>query len=229
MPRPSVLFVASWPLVHGPRKFAAADDGPNGGTLLALWPDRPPRLCPATSFILHVTDLRDCARLALVSAVPKRGTMTLGKPGIVRGRRHRLGIVGHSKAALSLQTRWLTDATLIANDIYFYQYTLVERMLDIASPITDAPLVLPCHRGHPWPRASFRRQRPVMHMHLRCDDLITFGGEKNVSLVSAILSVKYSGSALLCCPQVGAASGQGQRRSLALRGTVRDTWERRRC
>ena len=43
--------------------------------------------------------------------------------------------------------------------------------------------------------------------HVRSDDLITFGAEKDDSLVSAILSVKYSSSALLCCPQLGAAHG----------------------
>jgi hypothetical protein len=47
---------------------------------------------------------------------------------------------------------------------------------------------------------------------VRGDDLVTFGAEKSESLVSAILSVKYSSSTLLCCHQAGAALGQGQRR-----------------
>ena len=44
-------------------------------------------------------------------------------------------------------------------------------------------------------RASFRRQQCVIRGHVRSDDLITFGAEKGESLVSAILSVKYSMSA----------------------------------
>jgi hypothetical protein len=44
-------------------------------------------------------------------------------------------------------------------------------------------------------RASFRRQQCVIRKHVRSDDLITFGAEKGDSLVSAILSVKYSRSA----------------------------------
>lgn len=127
--------------------------------------------------------------------------MTDGKPGIMRGGRHRLGIVGHSKAALSLQSRWLIGITLIAIVIYFYQQALVRQMLDIASPITAPPLGLPRHQGRLWPRASFDRQRLVMHLHLRRDDLITFSVEKGDSLVSAILSVKYSRAASCCYPQ----------------------------
>lgn len=41
-------------------------------------------------------------------------------------------------------------------------------------------------------RASFRWQQCVIRKHVRSDDLITFGAEKGESLVSAILSVKYS-------------------------------------
>jgi hypothetical protein len=37
----------------------------------------------------------------------------------------------------------------------------------------------------------------LLRKHVRSDDLITFGAEKGDSLVSAILSVKYSTSALL--------------------------------
>jgi hypothetical protein len=37
----------------------------------------------------------------------------------------------------------------------------------------------------------------LLRKHVRGDDLITFGAEKGDSLVSAILSVKYSTSALL--------------------------------
>ena len=37
----------------------------------------------------------------------------------------------------------------------------------------------------------------LLRKHVRSDDLITFGAEKGDSLVSAILSVKYSSSALL--------------------------------
>jgi hypothetical protein len=44
-------------------------------------------------------------------------------------------------------------------------------------------------------RASFRRQQCVIRRLVRSDDLITFGAENGESLVSAILSVKYSMSA----------------------------------
>jgi hypothetical protein len=37
----------------------------------------------------------------------------------------------------------------------------------------------------------------LLRKYVRSDDLITFGAEKGDSLVSAILSVKYSTSALL--------------------------------
>ena len=62
--------------------------------------------------------------------------------------------------------------------------------------------------------------RVLLRKPVRGDDLVTSRAEKNESLVSAILSVKYSSSALLCCPQADAASGQGQRRRWAAHGTV---------
>ncbi len=53
-----------------------------------------------------------------------------------------------------------------------------------------------------------------MRKRVRSDDLITIGADKRDSLVSANLSVKYSRSALLYCPQLilspaGAVTGCG--------------------
>ena len=73
-------------------------------------------------------------------------------------------------------------------------------MLVTALPITVPPLGPSRHQGCLWSRMSFNRQRLVMHVHMRSDDLITFGAEKDVSLVSAILSVKYSRAVLYCYP-----------------------------
>jgi hypothetical protein len=51
----------------------------------------------------------------------------------------------------------------------------------------SVPTLLP-----PRARSPFRWQRSVIRTHVRSDDLITFGAEKSDSLVSLILSVKYS-------------------------------------
>src|SRR6201996_5226849 len=81
-----------------------------------------------------------------------------------------------------------------------------------------------CHSGRSPLVCLFASNSVLLREQVRGDDLVTFGAEKNASLVSAILSVKYSSSALLCCPQADAASGQGQRRRWAAHGTVQDTW-----
>ena len=82
-------------------------------------------------------------------------------------------------------------------------------MWGAVTTVAEPTPVLPRHPGLSGVVRLFGGDGVLLRKHVRSDDLITFGAEKVDSLVSAILSVKYSTSALLCCPQLGAALGQG--------------------
>jgi hypothetical protein len=71
------------------------------------------------------------------------------------------------------------------------------------SIVPTAPVptsVAPCHPGLPGVVRLFADDGALLRQHVRSDDLITFGAEKRDSLVSAILSVKYSCSAYSAVP-----------------------------
>ena len=56
------------------------------------------------------------------------------------------------------------------------------------------------HRGPSGVARLFAGDGVLLRKHVRSDDLITFGAEKGDSLVSAILSVKYSCSGYSAVP-----------------------------
>lgn len=89
-------------------------------------------------------------------------------------------------------------------------------MLSIARTVTALTLEPLPHQSLSGVAHLFAGDGVLLRKHVRSDDLITFGAEKGDSLVSAILSVKYSSSVLLCCPEFGPAHGQGRRRLWAL-------------
>ena len=86
-------------------------------------------------------------------------------------------------------------------------------MASTASHVTMRDLRAARPAGSLSSRPSFRWQQRVIRNRVRSDDLVTFGAEKGDSLVSAILSVKYSSgrgvqsTAWCCLGQGGAGSG----------------------
>jgi hypothetical protein len=70
-------------------------------------------------------------------------------------------------------------------------------MWSAVSTVASLTSVPQGHQGLSSVTRLFGDDAALLRKHVRSDDLITFGAEKADSLVSTILSVKYSSSALL--------------------------------
>src|SRR6266700_4738541 len=102
-------------------------------------------------------------------------------------------------------------------------------MCSTASAVTPRTLEILRHQARSRLVRLFGGNDVLCASACQSDDLMTFCADNGDLLVSAILSVKYSRSALVCCPQLDAALGRGSASAgpqVELCGTH---GERRRC